>query len=272
MKKITLALLLTTGFNVGFTQKVSIPTKGKEVVTEGKLYSEFKEKESYATYSYKRYAGLKDAKLILTNVKINESGSLNEVEVNTIELSKIEYISSPQSPEESAAYSPQIYSALVKLKKGEEYTTTIYNYQGDQGNTNTWNYPLFLKSPANENITAIKDAITKGNMDGVAFKGSGTSNATASKPSAATTSATETTKSKKETKEDVTEITIEVQNTSKEQIFVKYDGGINGSSFLGAGTVTRYKAKPGAKILNKKTGAVLVEVTAATKSGVRFKI
>ena len=68
------------------------------------------------------------------------------------------------------------------------------------------------------------------------------------------------------------EITIEVQNTSKSQIFVKYEGSIKGSSFLGAGTVTRYKAKPGDKILDKKSGAVLVSVTASTKSNFRFKI
>lgn len=68
------------------------------------------------------------------------------------------------------------------------------------------------------------------------------------------------------------EIQIEVQNTSKSQIFVKYEGSIRGSSFLGAGTVTRYKAKPGDKILDKKTGAVLVSVTASTKANHRFKI
>lgn len=68
------------------------------------------------------------------------------------------------------------------------------------------------------------------------------------------------------------EIQIEVQNTSKSQIFVKYEGSVRGSSFLGAGTVTRYKVKPGDKILDKKTGAVLVSVTSSTKANQRFKI
>ncbi len=68
------------------------------------------------------------------------------------------------------------------------------------------------------------------------------------------------------------EIQVEIQNTSKSQIFIKYEGSIRGSSFLGAGTVTRYKVKPGDKILDKKTGAVLVHITASTKPNSRIKI
>jgi hypothetical protein len=61
------------------------------------------------------------------------------------------------------------------------------------------------------------------------------------------------------------EIKFQIQNKSSDQIFLKYDGDINGSSFIGAGSIISYKAKPGAKIMNKKTGAVYVVVSTSTE-------
>ncbi len=65
-------------------------------------------------------------------------------------------------------------------------------------------------------------------------------------------------------KSETKQIKFEIQNKSGDQIFLKYDGDINGSSFIGAGSIISYKAKAGAKIMNKKTGAVYVVVSAST--------
>lgn len=87
-----------------------------------------------------------------------------------------------------------------------------------------------------------------------------------------TTSTKSSSSSKSSKKDEVKEIKVELQNTSKEAIFLKYDGGVNGSTTIGAGMVTSFRCKLGAKISNKRTGIVYLVVDESTKPNSRVKI
>ena len=270
MKKIitALCLLLTICLTVK-AQTVSIKSSGTPVVIDGKLYGAYKEDDGGTMLTIKNYAQVKDGKLTLAK-QTNSDYGLRKVEVCTIDITKMHDLFVPDAAETSSKYQGQVYSALVQFKeKAYEYNQKDYNGDGKMSFDRNWNYYLFINSESKENIAALAKAIKQGSFDGITLASAEGSEAVGnnSKPSATTT----TTKTVKEAKEKSSDIQIEVQNTSKEQVFVKYEGTVKGSSFLGAGTVTRYKVQAGDKILNKKTGAVLVAVTASTKAGQRFK-
>lgn len=74
------------------------------------------------------------------------------------------------------------------------------------------------------------------------------------------------------TKTEAKEIRIEMQNTSSETIYLKFEGGTYGSSYINKGTVVSYNLKPGGKILNKKTVAVYISYSENLKPNSRIKI
>jgi hypothetical protein len=271
MKKLFTALFLFATISTSVkAQTVTIASKGTPVVIDGKLYGEYQEDDNGTLLTIKTYAQVKDGKLTLAK-QTNSSYGLRGVEVCTIDIAQMYDVRVPEAAETDSKYKGTVYSAMVFFKdKAYNYNQKDYYGDGKMGSEKNWNYYLFINSDSKENIEALSKAIKQGSFDGITLSSSAASEQVATKKTTATTTATNTNVAKT-AKEVSTTIRIEVQNTTKEQVFVKYEGSVKGSSFLGAGTVTSYKVQPGDKILNKKTGAVLVAVPAGTKDGQRFK-
>jgi hypothetical protein len=75
-------------------------------------------------------------------------------------------------------------------------------------------------------------------------------------------------------KAKVKEINFTVENTGGDVLYIKCENITNGSATnsINPGRIVSFKGLPGAKILNKKTGAALVVISEDTKPSTRFKL